>query len=89
MTDQMIPLEYIILFSMAIVEAIRKRIPDNLDDLKPFLAFIISIACNIVNARLFGGNTLLASKEAFIASGVALAIFSGGTVVGKIMEKRN
>lgn len=83
----MIPLEYIILFAMAIVEIIRKRMPDTLGDLKPFIAFTIAIACNVVNAALFGGNMLLAGKEAFIAAGVALAMFGGGTVIGNLISK--
>ena len=84
----MIPLEYIILFAMAIVEVLRKRLPDSFSDLKPFIAFTIAIACNVGNAALFGGNMLLAGKDAFIAAGVALAMFSGGSVIGKILTPK-
>jgi len=84
----MIPIEYIILFAMAIVEVIRKRMPDTYSDLKPFIAFVIAIACNVANAALFGGNMLGAGKEAFIAAGVALAMFGGGSAVGKLLAPK-
>ena len=85
----MIPIEYIILFAMAIVEIIRKRMPDTYSDLKPFIAFTIAIACNVANAALFGGNILGAGKEAFIAAGVALAMFGGGSAVGKLLAPKS
>jgi len=84
----MIPIEYIILFAMAIVEVIRKRMPDTYSDLKPFIAFVIAITCNVANAALFGGNMLGAGKEAFIAAGVSLAMFGGGSAVGKLLAPK-
>jgi hypothetical protein len=85
----MIPLEYIILFAMAIVEVIRKRLPDSMNDIKPFIAFAIAIGCNVLNATLFGGDILIAGKEAFIAAGVALTIFSCGNTIGKVIAPKN
>ena len=88
MTNNMIPIEYVILFAMAIVEVVRKRIPDTWSDLKPFVAFVIAIGCNVANAALFGGDALSAGKDAFIAAGVALAMFGGGNAIGKIIAPK-
>lgn len=88
MTENMIPIEYVILFAMAIVEVIRKRIPESWKDLKPFVAFMIAIGCNVANATLFGGDALIAGREAFIAAGVALAMFGGGSAIGKIIAPK-
>jgi len=85
--NNMIPLEYIILFAMAIVEVIRKRMPDTYGDLKPFIAFTIAIGCNVLNAAIFGGSMLAAGRDSFIAAGVALAMFGSGTVLGNIISK--
>jgi len=85
----MIPIEYIIAFAMAIVNVIKKRIPETYSDLIPFIAFIFSISCNMVNALLFGGDILIAGKDAFIAAGVALAMFSGGSALGKVIAKKD
>lgn len=64
----MIELQYIILFAMAIVEIIKKRLPDSMSDMKPFIAFAIAIGCNLINALLFNGDMLVAGKDAFIAA---------------------
>lgn len=88
MTNNMIPIEYVILFAMAVVEVIRKRIPDTWSDLKPFIAFIIAIGCNVANAALFGGDALTAGRDAFIAAGVALTIFSGGSAIGNVIAPK-
>jgi len=88
MTNNMIPLEYVILFAMAIVEVIRKRLPDAWNDVKPFIAFAIAIGCNVLNALLFSGDMLVAGREAFIAAGVALTIFSGGSAIGKALAPK-
>jgi len=84
----MIELEYIILFAMAIVEVVKKRLPDSMSDMKPFIAFAIAIGCNLLNALLFKGDMLVAGKEAFVAAGVALTLFSGGSAIGKAISTK-
>ncbi len=85
----MIELQYIILFAMAIVEVIRKRLPESYNDFKPFIAFAIAILCNVSNALIFGGDVLAAGKDSFVAAGVALTLFSGGSALGNVISTKS
>lgn len=82
----MIGTEYIIAFSMAITNIIKKRISDKNKDIIPLIALIITVVCNILNAFIFGGNISESFKESFISGGVALALFSGGSAIGKVVN---
>lgn len=82
----MIPIEYIIAFAMAITNVVKKRLPDNYNDLIPFIAFILSVLLNLINALVFKSDALQAIKDAFISAGVALALFSGGSAVSKLTK---
>lgn len=82
----MIPIEYIIAFAMAVTNIIKKRMSDKNSDLIPLIAFIIAIVLNIANAFIFGESILSSFKEGFIAAGVSLALFSGGSGVSRILN---
>jgi hypothetical protein len=88
MNDMMIPLEYIVIFAMTIVEVLRKRLPESLNDMKPFIAFAIAIGCNLINALIFKGDLLIAGREAFISAGISLTLFSGGSAIGKVIATK-
>ena len=83
MNIQPIPIEYIIAFAMAVTNVVKRTIPDKDADAIPFIAFFLSILFNVVNALSFNGNILEAGQQAFISAGVSLAIFSGGSALGR------
>lgn len=72
-TSNMIQLTYIIGLAMAIVNLFKKRVPANA---VPLIAVAVVIALNLGNAILFGGDPLLAFKDAFIGAGILVGLFA-------------
>lgn len=81
----MIPIEYIIAFSMAITNIIKKRLSDKNSDFTPLIAFTIAISLNIINALIFGGSVRESFSSGFVSAGISLALFSGGTSISRII----
>lgn len=81
----MIPIEYIIAFSMAITNIIKKRLSDKNLDFVPLIAFAIAISLNMVNAFIFGCSIRESFGNAFISAGISLALFSGGTSISRMI----
>lgn len=84
----MIGIEYVIAFGMAVTNVIKKRVPENQSDLVPFISFAICVGLNVVNALVFNGSVSDAAKDAFVSAGVALTLFTTGSAVGRIAQKK-
>lgn len=82
----MISVEYIIAFAMAFTNIFKNKLPVTV---VPFVSFFLSIVLNIINALLYGGDFLLAGKDAFCTAGVIVGIFNAGTVTRKLIQGEN
>jgi hypothetical protein len=82
----MIELAYIIGFAMAVVNAFKRSIPERFSAFVPFIALFIAIVCNIINALLFGGDILIAGRDAFISAGIVVGMFAAGDAAGKSIK---
>lgn len=74
----MVEMEYIIAFSMAVVNVMKKYVSK---EAVPFLTILFAIGFNLLNAALFGGDALLAGKEAFVGAGISVGMFVAGDVI--------
>jgi|GEM_PF-1582578 len=73
MGSNMIELAYIIGLAMALVNLFKARVPANA---VPLIAVAFVVVLNMGNALLFGGETLLALKDAFIGAGILVGLFA-------------
>jgi hypothetical protein len=76
----MVEILYVVAFAMAVVEALKDKLPTRL---LPFAAIGIVIILNLLNCLLFGGDLIEAGRDAFISGGIAVGIFAAGTAVRK------
>lgn len=76
----MIPVEYVIATSMALVNLFKKYVPAGA---VPFATILTAIIFNLLNAFLFGGDFLMAGKDAFIATGIFVGMFAGADAIRK------
>lgn len=77
---EMIPVEYIIAMSMSLVNIFKKYLPSAT---VPFVTIIVAILFNVLNAFLFGGEFLLAGRDAFISTGIFVGMFAGADAIRK------
>jgi len=77
----MIEIQYIVAFAMGIVNVFKSYLPAQI---VPFVTMAVAVGLNMVNAYLYGdANLLLASKEAFIVSGITVGMFAAGDAIRK------
>lgn len=77
----MIEIQYIVAFAMGIVNVFKSYLPA---PVVPFVTMALTIGLNVANAYLYGdANILLASKEAFIVSGITVGMFAAGDAIRK------
>ena len=83
---EMIPLEYVIAFAMALVNLFKHKLPVAV---VPISSFLLAIALHVCNAMLFGGDPMIAIKDAFVEAGIIIGLFTGGTMVRKVSQANN
>ena len=79
---EMIEVTIIIAFAMAIVNLFKDKIPNPM--VVPFISLALAVILNVANAALFGGDMLIAGREAFIVGGQIIGIFAAGSIVKKV-----
>lgn len=77
----MIETVYVVAFAMGIVNIFKKQLPVNA---VPLVSIAAAVALGVGNAAIFGGDILAASKDVFVASGIAVGMFVAGDAVRKI-----
>lgn len=82
---EMIDITIIVAFAMAIVNLFKDKVPNPL--VVPFISLAVAIGLNVANAALFGGDMLIAGREAFVTGGQIIGIFAAGSVVKKVASK--
>jgi hypothetical protein len=80
----MVELAYVIAFAMAVLNLFKHKLTDTTT---PLAAISIAVVINIVNALVFGGDTAIAAKEAFMGAGIFVGIFASGTYIRKAVIK--
>jgi hypothetical protein len=65
------------------------KIPEKYRDITSYIALLLAVILNIVNALIFKGDTLVAFREAFVSCGIALGCFNLGKSVKNIVDKNN
>jgi hypothetical protein len=83
---EMIPIEYIVGFSMAAVNIFKNQLPEKKQAFVPFIAIAFCVIFHVINALIFGGDLLLAGRDSFIAGGVVVGMFAGGNAIGKAIQ---
>lgn len=76
----MIETQFIISFSMAVTNVIKRHVAA---EYVPFITILLSVILNVLNAVLFNSELLTAAKDAFISSGIFVGLFVVGDSVRK------
>ena len=75
---EMIGIQYVVAFALALTNVFKAYVPAKA---VPFIAIIVTIAFNVLNATIFGGDILLAGREAFISGGITAGLFVSGDAI--------
>lgn len=82
--NHMIELQYIIGTSMALTNVVKKRIPKAA---VPIVAVGFSVALNMLNAYIFGGDMHEAASLAFVSGGITAGLFVAGDAARKMLTE--
>lgn len=72
----MIEIQYVVAFAMAVTNVIKTFVPEKGKVFIPFIAIVLSIAFNLLNAFAFGGDILEAAKVGFVTGGIMIGMFA-------------